>query len=77
MWWSPNLLVHHNLSLMHFYFDSEGRRQSNHLVKDYRTSQRMLQVFGRAHQGKGLLGCLGRLLSMHPLHHHCLHRIQY
>jgi hypothetical protein len=35
---------------MHYYIDDEGCMQSNHLLKNCRTFQRMLPVFGRSNQ---------------------------
>lgn len=44
---------------MHYYIDDEGRRQSNHLLKDCRTFQRMLPVFGRTNQNASRQGFAG------------------
>jgi hypothetical protein len=63
---------------MHFYFDSEGRRKSNHSLKDCRTFQWMLPVFGRSNQNapwQGFVGAPKSVAFNAPLHHHCLHRI--
>jgi hypothetical protein len=44
---------------MHYYINDEGRRQSNHMLKYYRTFQQMLPVFERSNQNAPRKGFFG------------------
>jgi hypothetical protein len=44
---------------MHSYFDSEGRRQSNHLMKECRTFLRLQGAFGVLHNDAAKQGFTG------------------
>jgi hypothetical protein len=54
---------------MHYYIDDEGCRQSNHLMKDYMTCQRMIPVFRKTNQNaprQGLDGVPGSVAFNTP-----------